>query len=174
MLWIKHGKIWQCVPDTHLQNTEPSSSVPHGVGKRWSYIYTTMQRRWSQNIPMIHLGYWVRNRRRLLFCRWHFKCIFLNGKYFSLIQISLKCVAKSPIDNKAELVQVIFDAKKSPSHSLSELILSKIHDTIRRGDMISWITDTMALFWYKEVKLSVLPEQECHYKDETIMTILSL
>ena len=113
MLWIKHGKIWQCVPDTHLQNTEPSSSVPHGVGKRWSYIYTTMQRRCSQNIPMIHLGYWVRNRKRLLFCRWHFKCIFLNGKYFSLIQISLKCVAKSPIDNKAELVQVIFDAKKS-------------------------------------------------------------
>ena len=36
-----------------------------------------------------------------------FKCIFTNGKFCSLIRISLKFVLKGPIDNKSTVVQVI-------------------------------------------------------------------
>ena len=47
-----------------------------------------------------------------------FKCIFMNEKFSSLIQISMKFVRKGPIDNKAVLVQVIacrlLDAKPLP------------------------------------------------------------
>ena len=47
-----------------------------------------------------------------------FKCIFLNENGTILIQISLKFVPKSPIDNKPVLVQVmawrLFGAKPLP------------------------------------------------------------
>ena len=36
-----------------------------------------------------------------------FKCIFLNENYKIPIQISLKLVPSSPIDNKSSLVQVM-------------------------------------------------------------------
>ena len=36
-----------------------------------------------------------------------FKCIFLNENDIILIQISLKFVPRSPIDNKPALVQVL-------------------------------------------------------------------
>ena len=36
-----------------------------------------------------------------------FKHIFMNQKFFILIRISLKFISKSPIDNKAALVQVM-------------------------------------------------------------------
>ena len=36
-----------------------------------------------------------------------FKCIFLNENYIIPIQISLKFVPRSPIDNKLALVQVM-------------------------------------------------------------------
>ena len=37
----------------------------------------------------------------------NFKCIFLNENDKILIRISLKFVSKSPIDNKAALIQVM-------------------------------------------------------------------
>ena len=47
-----------------------------------------------------------------------FKCIFLNENYILPIQISLKFVPTSPIDNKPVLVQVkawrLFGAKPLP------------------------------------------------------------
>ena len=36
-----------------------------------------------------------------------FKCIFVNGKFYILIKISLNFVLKGPIDNNAALVQVM-------------------------------------------------------------------
>ena len=36
-----------------------------------------------------------------------FKCIFMDEKFCISIRISLKCVPKVPIDNKAVLVQLM-------------------------------------------------------------------
>ena len=36
-----------------------------------------------------------------------FKCIFLNEKVQIFIQISLKCISKSPIINKSAFVQIM-------------------------------------------------------------------
>ena len=53
-----------------------------------------------------------------------FKCIFLNESDKILIQISLKFVSRSPIDNKPALVQVmacrLFGAKPSPESMLTQ------------------------------------------------------
>ena len=46
-----------------------------------------------------------------------FKCIFLNENDRILIQISLKFVPRSPIENKPAMVQVIWlGAEQAPSH----------------------------------------------------------
>ena len=34
------------------------------------------------------------------------KCIFMNKNWFILIQISLRCVPKGPVNNKPALVQI--------------------------------------------------------------------
>ena len=53
-----------------------------------------------------------------------FKCIFLNESDRILIQISLKFVSRSPIDNKPALVQVmacrLFGAKPLPESMLTQ------------------------------------------------------
>ena len=43
----------------------------------------------------------------LLFCKYHFQCIFFNEKVGILIKISYKFLLKGPIDNKLAFVQVM-------------------------------------------------------------------
>ena len=64
-----------------------------------------------------------------------FKWIFLNEKDRILIQVSLKFVSRSPIDNKPALVQVmawcLFNAK-----SLSEPVMSQFNAYMQhQGEM---------------------------------------
>ena len=49
-----------------------------------------------------------------------FKCIFLNENYRIPIQISLKCVARSLINNKPALVQVMAWRRTGTSHYLNQ------------------------------------------------------
>ena len=53
-----------------------------------------------------------------------FKHIFLNENVRILIQISLKCVPKGPIDNKPALVQVM-DWRQTGDKPLSEPMLTQ-------------------------------------------------
>ena len=50
---------------------------------------------------------------------YNFKCIFLNENDRIPIRILLKCVHRSPIDNKPELVQVVAWHWKATSHCLN-------------------------------------------------------
>ena len=56
-----------------------------------------------------------------------FKCIFLNENDTLLIQISLKFVARSPIDSKAALVQVMA-WRQTGDKPLSEPMLNRFTD----------------------------------------------
>ena len=60
-----------------------------------------------------------------------FKCIFLNDIDKILIQISLKRVPRSPIDNKPALVQVMA-WRRIGDKPLSEPMLSRFTDAYMR------------------------------------------
>ena len=60
-----------------------------------------------------------------------FKCIFLNQNYRILIQISLKFVPRSPIDNKPALVQVMA-WRRTGDKSLPEPMLAQFTDAYMR------------------------------------------
>ena len=53
-----------------------------------------------------------------------FKCIFLNENYRNLIQISLKFVPRTPIDNTPALVQVMAGVEQVTSHYLNQQLPS--------------------------------------------------
>ena len=61
----------------------------------------------------------------------NFKYIFLNENNRILIQISLKFVPRSPIDNKPALVQVMAWCQTG-SKPLPELMLTQATDTYMR------------------------------------------
>ena len=56
-----------------------------------------------------------------------FECIFMNEKFFILIQISLKFVPKGPNDNKSALVQVMA-WRRTGDKPLPEPILTEFTD----------------------------------------------
>ena len=58
----------------------------------------------------------------------NFKCIFFNEDDVILIQISLKLVPRSPIDNKPALVQVMA-WRQTGAKPLSEPMLTHFTDT---------------------------------------------
>ena len=60
-----------------------------------------------------------------------FKCIFFNGNDRILIQISLKFVPRSPINNKAALVQVMAWRQRDVK-SLSEPMMTQFIDAYMR------------------------------------------
>ena len=60
-----------------------------------------------------------------------FKCIFLNENYRIPIQISLKFVPRSPIDNKPVLVQVLA-WRRIDNKPLLELMLAQFPDRYMR------------------------------------------
>ena len=55
-----------------------------------------------------------------------FKCIFLNENDRTQIQISLKLVPKSPIDNKPALVQVMAWRRTGAKYSTEPLMIQFI------------------------------------------------
>ena len=57
----------------------------------------------------------------------NFKCIFLNENDVILIQISLKFVPRSPVDNKPALVQVMA-WRQTGDKPLPELMMTKFTD----------------------------------------------
>ena len=57
----------------------------------------------------------------------HFKCILLNENDRISIQISLKFVPRSPIDNKSALVQVMA-WRRTGDKPLPELMLTQLAD----------------------------------------------
>ena len=61
----------------------------------------------------------------------NFKCIFLNGNDKITIQISLKFVPRSPIDNRTELVQVMA-WRRTGNKPLPEPILPQFTDAYMR------------------------------------------
>ena len=61
----------------------------------------------------------------------NFKCIFLNENDRIQIQISLKCVPRSPIDNKPALVQVMA-WRRTGDNPLSEPMLIQFADAYMR------------------------------------------
>ena len=61
----------------------------------------------------------------------NFKCIFLNENDSIPIQISLKFVPRSPIDNKATLVQVMAWCRTG-NKPLPELMLTQFSDAYMR------------------------------------------
>ena len=65
-----------------------------------------------------------------------FKWIFLNENGRIPIQISLKCVPKSPIDNKSELVHVIA-WRRTGDKQLTEPMMTQFTDIYMRhkGEM---------------------------------------
>ena len=60
-----------------------------------------------------------------------FKCIFLNQNYRILIQISLKCVPRSQIDNKPAMVQVMA-WRRTGDKPLPEPMLAQFTDAYMR------------------------------------------
>ena len=60
-----------------------------------------------------------------------FECIFLNENYRIAIQISLKFVPRSPIENKLALVQVMA-WRRSGDEPLPEPMLTQFTDTYMR------------------------------------------
>ena len=60
-----------------------------------------------------------------------FKCIFLYENEIIQIQISLKYVPKSPIDNKPALVQVM-DWRRTGDKPLSEPMMTQVTDPYMR------------------------------------------
>ena len=60
-----------------------------------------------------------------------FKCIFLNENYRIQIQISLKFVPRSPIDNKASFVQVMA-WRRTGDKPLPEPMMTQFTDTYMR------------------------------------------
>ena len=57
-----------------------------------------------------------------------FRCIFINEKFCILIEISLKCVPKGPIDNNPALVQIMAWCRIG-NKPLSEPMLTRFIDT---------------------------------------------
>ena len=53
------------------------------------------------------LTYWGLDKMAAILADNIFKCIYLNESYIILIQISLKFVPRSPIDNKWALIQLM-------------------------------------------------------------------
>ena len=66
-----------------------------------------------------------------------FKCIFLNENDRIPIQISLKCVPRSPIDNKPALIQVV--------------VWRRIGDKPLPEPMMTQFTDAYMLHWGDEL-----------------------
>ena len=60
-----------------------------------------------------------------------FKCIFLNENDRILLQISLKFVPRSPIDNKAALVQIMA-WHQTGAKPLSEPMMTQFNDAYMR------------------------------------------
>ena len=60
-----------------------------------------------------------------------FKCIFMNEKFFILIQIPLKFVPKGPIDNDPALVQIMA-WRRTGDKPLSETMLTQFTDAYMR------------------------------------------
>ena len=60
-----------------------------------------------------------------------FKCIFLNENYKIPIQISLKLVPRSPIDNKPALVQVMA-WRRTGDKTLPEPMMTQFTDAYVR------------------------------------------
>ena len=61
----------------------------------------------------------------------NFKCIFLNGNDGILIQISLKIVPISPIDNKPALVQIMA-WRRTGDKPLPEPMMTQFTDAYMR------------------------------------------
>ena len=59
------------------------------------------------------------------------KCIFMNEKFYILIEISLQLVLKGQISNKAVLVQVIY-WRRTDDKPLSEQMLIQFTDAYMR------------------------------------------
>ena len=76
---------------------------------------------------------------------WHFRCIFVNEKYFILIQIPLKCVRSGPLENNPALFSIMAWHRISDK-PLSEPMLTRFIDAYMRhlgGDEVigeSWNT----------------------------------
>ena len=60
-----------------------------------------------------------------------FKCIFINEKFCISIQISLKFVLRSPIENRSALVQVMAWRRKGDK-PLPEQMLTQFTDAYMR------------------------------------------
>ena len=65
------------------------------------------------------------------------KCIFMNEKFWKLIQIS--SLFLSPIDNKSALVQVM-SWRRTGDKPLPEPVLAEFTDAYMHKEGISWLT----------------------------------
>ena len=74
----------------------------------------------------------------------NFKCIFFNENDRILIQISLKFVSKSPIDNKPDLLQVMA-RHQAGDKPLPELMLTEFTDC---NQIVICFATTHGLHWW--------------------------
>ena len=89
-----------------------------------------------------------------------FKCIFVNEKDKSLIQISLKLVPRGPIDNKPALVQIMV-WRRTSDKPLPEPMMAQFTDASIYGTRGRWVKIQRLLHWQK----TTCCRDECKCKD---------
>ena len=88
----------------------------------------------------LHRGHIVVETKMPPFCRWHFKCIFLNQNIWISIKISLKFVSRRSINKIPTLFQIM--AWRRPGDKpLSETIMAWVTDAYMRhsASMIDYV-----------------------------------
>ena len=81
--------------------------MPSGHSAQWVSTVTNNTVLYKQHLNEHVLTHLPLDKMAAILADDIFKCIFLNENYIIPIQISLKCVPRSPIDIKPVLVQVM-------------------------------------------------------------------